>query len=56
MTVKSLRLNLSVSYRGVRCLICIAVRDDAQLSHANLTHAACRSRAIAVHLLGLADR
>ena len=31
-------LYLSVSYRGVRCLVCITVHNDAQLIHANLTH------------------
>jgi hypothetical protein len=28
---------ISTSYRGARCLICITVRDGAQLMHANLT-------------------
>jgi len=26
-----------MSYRGVRCKICITVHNDAQLFHANLT-------------------
>ena len=29
---------LSTCYRGVRCSIGIAARDNAQLTHANITH------------------
>jgi hypothetical protein len=30
------------SYRGVRCLICITLPNDAQLFHAEFTHPVCR--------------
>ena len=32
------RLYISKSYRGIRCLNCITVHNDAQLIYANLTH------------------
>jgi hypothetical protein len=37
-------LYLSTSYRGVRCLNCSTMHNDAQLIHANLTHRVFRSR------------
>ena len=35
--MEALRLELSTSYRGARCLNCITVHNDAQLIHAKLT-------------------
>ena len=37
-TSVSFWLYISKSYRGVRCLICITVQDDAAPVHAKLTH------------------
>ena len=33
-----LRLYISVSYRGARCLICSTMQDGAELVHAIFTH------------------